>query len=245
MTVVNYWIMEQKLIEYGLSEKEAKMYLICLKTGEATANRLIGLTGFARGTAYDVLEKLKSKGLISSFVKGKATVFNANDPDVLVKALDEKRTGILKAVAELKALHKTISRKNIIEVYEGLGGVNKVLNDILTNSKEVIVMGNEYNARQIILHHPENFRVRRLELKIRIKNLLEGSQTARTLKNDRYSQVRHYAGLKNSKEVLIIYNDTTAHILMEEPTTTVKIISKEYTKTQRMLFENIWKDSKH
>jgi len=236
--------MEQDLINYGLSEKEAKLYLLCLKTGETTANRLIELSELPRGTVYDILEKLKSKGLISSIVKEKTTVFSANDPDVLVKELEEKKTNIQKVIPGLKRLSKTISKPVNIEVFEGFAGVRKILDDILNNCKEVIIMANEKNARDIIKHHPENFRMKRLERKIKIKNLLEESKVARQLKSDKYSQVRHIKELQDSKEVLIIYNDVTAHMLMGDPITTIKITSKEYAKTQRMLFENLWNKAK-
>ena len=154
--------MKQELIEYGLSEKEAKLYLLCLKLGETTANRLIELSGFARGTAYDVLERLKSRGLLSSFIKGKVTYFRANDPDVLVKSLEEKKTNIQRIVPELKKLHKSLGRKIIIEVFESMAGVKKILDDVLDNCKEVIVMGNERDARKQN-RLPVSYQIERIE----------------------------------------------------------------------------------
>ncbi|MFC2135941.1 TrmB family transcriptional regulator [Bacteroidota bacterium] len=236
--------MEQELINYGLSEKEAKLYLLCLKTGETTANRLIELSKLPRGTVYDILEKLKSRGLISSIIKQKTTYFSANDPEVLVKDLEEKKTNVQKVIPKLRKLSKTISKPIEINVFEDFAGVKKILDDVLDNCSEVIVMGNERDAREIIKHHPENFRMTRLEKKIKILNLLEESGTARKLKDDKYSEVKHTDELKNSKEVLIIYNEVTAHIIMEHPITTIKISSKEYTKTQRMLFENLWNNAR-
>lgn len=236
--------MEQELINYGLSEKEVRLYLLCLKAGETTANRLIELSGLARGTAYDILGRLKSRGLISSFVRVKTTYFQANDPNILIKALEEKKTNIQRIIPKLKKIHKLLSKKLIIEVFEGIVGVRKILDDILDNCKEVIIMGNEKYARELMAHHPENFRVRRLEKKIKIKNLLEESETARILKDDRYSKVKHLQQLKDSKEVLIIYNNVTVHIIMEEPITTIKIISKEYTGTQKLMFDNLWRIAK-
>jgi len=232
--------MEQELIAYGLSDKEAKLYLLCLKTGETTANRLIKLSGLARGTTYDILDKLKARGLLSAYVKEKATFFRANDPEVLIKSLDEKKTAINKIIPSLKKVSKSLDNNHHIEVLQGLSGVKKILDDVLKQAKNVIIMGNEKDAREVILHHPENFRLRRLEKKIKIKNLLEESATARELKNDKYSEVRHTSELKNLHEVLIIYNDTTAHILMQEPLNIFKIKSKEYTLTQKLLFENMW-----
>jgi len=236
--------MQQELVNYGLSEKEAKLYLLLLKTGETTANRLIKLSSFARGTAYDILDRLKTKGLISSFIKEKTNYFAANDPEVLIKTLEEKKTNIQRMIPKLKDIKRSIKKKPVVEVFEGIVGVKKILDDVLENCKEVIVMGSEHDARKIIKHHPENFRMKRLERKIKIKNLLEESKTARLLKDDKYSKVKHLQQLGSSQEVLIIYNDTTAHMIMDEPTTTIKITSKGYTSTQRMMFENLWKKAK-
>ncbi|MBU0457018.1 MAG: helix-turn-helix domain-containing protein [Nanoarchaeota archaeon] len=236
--------MEQELINYGLSEKEAKLYLLCLKIGETTANRLIELSKLPRGTAYDVLEKLKRRGLVSSIIKQKTTYFSANDPEVLVKELEEKKTNVQSLIPKLRKLSKTIPKAMEIHVFEGFAGIKKILDEVLENSSEVVVMGNERDAREIIKHHPENFRMKRLEKKIKIKNLLEESEIARQLKDDKYSQVKHTDKLKDSKEVLVIYNDVTAHIIMGHPITTIKISSKEYSKTQRILFENLWNNAR-
>jgi len=58
--------MEKELQEIGLNANEAKIYLSILKLGEATANRIANLSEIARSTTYDILEKLKHRGLIKS-----------------------------------------------------------------------------------------------------------------------------------------------------------------------------------
>lgn len=236
--------MEQDLVNYGLSEKEAKLYLLCLKTGETTANRMIKLSGMPRGTTYDILNKLKGMGLISSIIKDHGAVYLANDPEILVKDLDEKKEEIQKIIPELRKISKTLSASPEIEVFGGLSGIKKILDEILEDCKEVIIMGNEKYAREVIRHHPENFRMKRLERKIKIKNLLEESKISRLLQDDAYSQVRHHPSLKESKEVLIIYKDNAVHIIMEEPIKIIKIASKEYTRTQKILFESLWETAK-
>ena len=67
--------MIQELLNYGLSEKEANTYLICLKTGEATANRISELSNYPRSTTYDILERLKNLGLVSTCVVDSKTNF--------------------------------------------------------------------------------------------------------------------------------------------------------------------------
>ena len=105
-------------------------------------------------------------------------------------------------------------------------------------------MGNETKATEILDHYPLNFKARRIEHKIKIKNLLEGSPLAKSLKNDKYSQVRHITELKDSDVFLIIYNNVVAHFILGEPITTIKITSERYSKDQRIIFEQLWKQAK-
>lgn len=236
--------MEEELINYGLSEKEAKVYLLLLKSGETTANRLIEISGMPRGTIYDVLERLKLRGLVSSFLKNKAAHFAANDLEVLIKDLDEKKIFLEKALPKIRKLKNTVSKSPTIEVFEGFSAIRKVLDDILDNCREVIIMGDEMSAREVAKHLPENFKVRRIEKKIHIKNLLEDSSVSRKLKNNRYSEVRYLKELGDSKAAIIIYNDTTVHMIMDEPVTIIRIVSSIHAKMQKIMFENIWKSAK-
>lgn len=236
--------MKEELINYGLSEKEAKIYLFCLSKEETTANELIKHISYPRATVYDILNKLVSRSLISSYSKGKTTFFKANNPDVFIKQLDEKRLQTERFVPKLKKMINSSKDSVSVEILKGLSGVRTILDEIIEISKEVIVIGNEKNSREIILHHPENFRKKRLEKKIRIKNLLEESKIARELKNDSLSEVRHLDELKKYTNVLMIYNDVVAQIITGDQITTIKTTSKEHAKNQRIIFELMWKKAK-
>ena len=83
--------MEDELRDYGLSEKETKVYIACLKAGACTANRISELADLRRGTTYDILESLKGKGIISSFKSGKKYQFQATEPKELLVLLKEKK----------------------------------------------------------------------------------------------------------------------------------------------------------
>lgn len=236
--------MENELINLGLSEKEARLYLMCLKIGETSANRIIELSRLPRGTVYNILERLKSNGLVSSFVVNKTTHFIANDPDILLKNLEEKGIEAKKLIPRLKGIRNKIDKKILIETSEGLGGVKKLLDDIIENAKECVVMGNEQRANEIILHYPLNFKSRRIEKKIRIKNLIDDSSPSRELKNDKFTEVRHLKNLVDTEVLMILYNDIVARIILTEPIAIIKISSKQYSKDQRILFDILWNQAK-
>ena len=235
--------MESKLINLGLSKKEARLYLLCLKVGETSANRLIELSGFPRGTVYNILEKLKSNGIITSFIANKTTHFIANDPDIFLKNLEERKTEAEKIIPMIRSVKNKIDKKMLIEIFEGLGGVKKLLDDVIKNAKECIIMGNEQKANEVILHHPLNFKSQRLENKIKIKNLIDNSEASRELKDDKFTEVRHLKNLLDTEVLMILYNDIVARVILTEPITIIKINSKQYSKDQRILFDLLWEQA--
>ena len=53
---------EEELRKYGLSEKEAKVYLALLKKGPSTVNEIAESADLVRTTTYDILKILREEG---------------------------------------------------------------------------------------------------------------------------------------------------------------------------------------
>ncbi len=236
--------MEEELKEYGLTEKEAKLFLVCLKTGEATANRLAELIDIPRSTVYDLLQKLLNKGLISTTIKGSKAYFIANNPKVLLKSLDDKRYKIERIIPQLLNIQNQIHEKPIAEIYEGRKGVIFALDSVLNNAKSIKLIGSRKNAINVIEYHPDNFIAKRIEKKIPIKQILEDSPEARKLKSLKYSKVKYLESIKNSKNVIFIYNDTVINLILGPELSVIKIQSIEYAESQEILFDEMWKNAK-
>ena len=62
---------ERELVEIGLNEKEAKVYLASLELGQSAVQGISSRSGVNRATTYFIIEGLTAKGLISSFHQGK------------------------------------------------------------------------------------------------------------------------------------------------------------------------------
>lgn len=236
--------MEEELKEYGLTEKEAKLFLICLKTGEATASRLSELIDLPRSTVYDLLQKLLNQGLISTTIKGNKTHYIANNPKVLLKSIDDKRYKIERILPQLINIQNQIHDKPITEVYEGKKGIIFALDSILNNAKSIKLIGSRKNALKVIQYHPDNFIANRIARKIPIKQILEDSPEARKLKNLKFSQVKYLDSVKDSKNVTFIYGDTVVNLILGAELSAIRIQSKEYTQFQEILFDELWKISK-
>lgn len=74
---------KKTLIELGLSETEARVYLSMLELGPESVQNVAKLAEISRTAAYEIISHLQEKGLVSTFEKGKKTVFSAEDPEKL------------------------------------------------------------------------------------------------------------------------------------------------------------------
>lgn len=102
----------QKLLDLGLSEKEAIVYLSTLELENTTVSWIAKKAGINRTTAYDILESLKDKGLVSFYLRGKVKYFMAADPDKIVGMLEDKivrqqraKENFLKVLPELQEVY--------------------------------------------------------------------------------------------------------------------------------------------
>jgi len=75
---------EKDLISLGLSEKEARIYIVLLELEVATAHEVAEKSGVNRSSAYVVLEKMKEKGIVGLVeteniqrIKGSVTFFRS------------------------------------------------------------------------------------------------------------------------------------------------------------------------
>lgn len=113
------------LMEFGLSEKEAKTYIALLELGVAGANDIAGKTGINRSSSYVVLETLKQRGLVTMAVdKNNLQKYVAATPDILLRLAEDKarkqmdvKEKIEKAVPELKVLHKDMRLRPKVYVF--------------------------------------------------------------------------------------------------------------------------------
>jgi sugar-specific transcriptional regulator TrmB len=84
------------LAELGLAAKEADTYLAMLELGPASVQDIAKKAGINRTTTYVMIEGLKKHGLVSTFERGKKTLFSAENPEQLLDILT-KETSVINA----------------------------------------------------------------------------------------------------------------------------------------------------
>jgi len=137
----------KQLVNFGLSEKEARIYLSLLELEIATVFETAKHSGINRSSAYVVLEALKEKGLVGISDEKKVRQYIAASPETLMysakaaaKKQDSIKEGVESIVPELKSLHKDTKRKPVVKVFEGDDAVKQVydlLFSVFSKTKEL------------------------------------------------------------------------------------------------------------
>jgi sugar-specific transcriptional regulator TrmB len=121
----NYNYLASELGKLGLNKKEAEIYLILLKIGYCSVQKIAEKVDLSRPTVYRTLEKLKKKNLINTTQKGKRNYFIAGSPDALLNILrikkrqaEEQEREFLRIINILQNQYQFSSKENIIEIYD-------------------------------------------------------------------------------------------------------------------------------
>lgn len=122
----------------GLTKSEIAVYLALLKLGQMTAGPIVDEARVTRSKIYDILERLKNKGLVSYITKQSTKYFSAADPHTILHYLDEKESEIKKeklSIAKLLPqllLEQSLSgAKNVAEIFLGIRGMQNAFNILI------------------------------------------------------------------------------------------------------------------
>jgi len=239
--------MEKELEEYGLSAKEIKVYVACLKLGTITANRISTSTDLRRSTTYDILESLKAKGLISSFMRDKKNFFQAAEPADLLEFLRQKEVTIKKILPELERLKAMAVEKPKVRLFEGVHGVTTMLEG-LYQEKELLIYGSAQKAFEELKHIPQSLALRRAQLKIKARMVFERSKYAWYRIKDpqikKVTEMRFLESMRKCPSVTWIGETQVGIVTLERELIGVHIVNKEIAQTQRLAFESFWAQAK-
>lgn len=137
---------EQQLVshieELGLSNKEARVYVACLMTGPAAVQRIADQAGIKRVTAYVILESLVGLGLVSQSIKGKKTLFIAEEPNNLRRLLEKReqelrdqRSNFDQVLPELLSLKALPKESPNVKFYDSADGIRSLYDGLFTTHK--------------------------------------------------------------------------------------------------------------
>ena len=242
------------LVKFGLSEKEAQIYLSLLELGATSVASIAAKAKINRTTAYDILESLINYGIISRVGDHKKKTYIAEHPEQLVAYLERKsqeyveKSEIAKnLLPELKGIYNSIPHRPRVKFYEGEAGIISIYEDSLTSQTEILSWLNAENTADFAKKYFDDYYKRRAEKKIHIKAVVSDSPTARKIKKRNIEEDRESRLVpKNQMDIkpeCYIYDDKVAFMSLKEKFGVI-IESKDIADAQRKLFELAWEKAK-
>jgi sugar-specific transcriptional regulator TrmB len=245
------------LEKIGFTKGEVKVYYSLLELGSSTSGPIIIKSRIARSKVYDILEKLKHKGLVSEIIKENTKYFQAASPERIMDYIREKEKDLKKEEEEFKKIlpellrkQKEKSERQEVKVYVGIEGVKTYYLDILNQLKK----GDEYLAMTFsgetldnsLVHFFQDFHKKRAE-KGAIAKILSNDKKTLTERGMNFSNTKNYE-FRNTNQILptgiAIIKDTVATFNWGKTPRVFAIICKENASQYRKFFCDIWNKAK-
>jgi len=243
--------LQQVLEEFGLTERQAKVYLAILELGEATVSQIAERAQIERTGTYYVLESLKLKGLVSRFEKIKKDKYVAADPKEILNISRKREKLIEDYLPEFKAFQNVSNAKPHVRLYEGIEGIKAVWRKTLEKKNVEILAFSGYRlAEETALYHGKeyvewglNYIKERAARKIFTRVISEDSKQARERQMVDKEELRELRIVPKEKFLfrneIDILDDWVAITSYKELIALV-IESKEFAQTMRNIFDLCW-----
>ena len=245
--------MRQILKQLNFSPKEFDIYLAALKLGSASVTELAKRAGIKRPTAYVVLEKFKEMGLISLSRKKGKKIFITEDPEKLLKLLEEEKEALLNkekelknSLPKLKALTKKDTVVPIIRYYKGKEGVWNILDDLMnsqhdsrmiTSGKAFDILGKKRIEKDVLQKRKQ----------IGTKSYIISDHDPHQIDTYRkkellFREFRFLPETVDLNSLVYIYEDKIALIFLRDFLTGIIIENKELFLVFKFMFDSLWKE---
>jgi HTH-type transcriptional regulator, sugar sensing transcriptional regulator len=248
------------LVDYGLSEKEASVYLTLLELQMAPVQEITRKTHINRSTVYVILDNLIEKGLVFTSDKAGVQQFISSSPEILAQKArevsvrhDEIKKKIDNIIPELKGLYKGVKTKPIIKVFEGVEGLTTVFSDSFNVQEKIIrVYSSHLNLFKSFpkdfLKTLENYICERKKKNIKIRSIHPDSKVGRKVLIPTMSDKDEWVLIpeKDFKSTadLAIYDDKISYMTHKNNGLGIIIESKEIADVMKNLFDLAHKRSK-
>lgn len=231
------------LQSYGLSEKEARVYLACLEIGSGPVVRIAEKARLARSTVYEVLEHLAREGFVATFNKKKIRYFSAEDPNQIIR-LSESRANTLKdALPELQAIAGRARRRPTVRFYQGKEEMKIILDEAVSEAETLICFASATDYLNELGDEHRNFLKKRIAAKIPVRVIARDSAKARERQKLGQQELRQMKLIKDDYPfhgLKYIWKNKITMFSFVGDFVAVVIESKELADMEKAMFEYLW-----
>lgn len=235
------------LQEFGLTPKEAAVYITLLETGKVSAYTVAKKSGLKKPTAYVILESLIEKGLAFKVPREKKQLYLAQSPEILRKRAQERLWHMEHILPELLSLAQSHQSSVRTLFFEGLPGVRQAYwhrMKELENTEFVGFYGAAQEIGKPLLDVMHEWNLTNRDLHIRSRAIVPKHPS---LAQFRRLDKRHFRAVK-----IVPMEAYTSHMSMEITDLFVRVTmfremqcvildNPSLAKTFRQIFEMLWR----
>ncbi len=251
--------MEKTILEkLGLTINQVIVYEELLKDGPQKASIISKKTPLKRGLVYKTLEELEQKGLIiREDDKDAVSIFLPIHPNVLkglaenqLKQAKEAQESLQKELGSLVSMYNIANNKPGVEFYEGIEGVQKVLNDTLKSKTTIYTIIDTETSDKMAGKINTNYVRKRLLKGMSKKILAPDTLISRKIAKKETNDLTTYKFLPGQEgrhlySTIQIYNKKVAYITYKNGAFASTVISdSSIYNFQQYIFETLWQKAK-
>ncbi|MFZ2225943.1 MAG: helix-turn-helix domain-containing protein [Candidatus Moraniibacteriota bacterium] len=235
------------LLNLGLSDNEALVYLSALSLGKTTILAISKASEVKRTTVYSAVESLKQLGLMKVEQIGWKTLFSAENPEKLERIMDNKKKELQESLVDFKALYSAEGGSSLIKYYEGVEAVKNIHLDLLDEVKfgeDYWVISDSAKWMSEDQRFFENFVEKRAQKKLNNRLLLQDSEIARKYKQNEAIYNLQIKIFPQDMQLSASITITPSKILIHQttlPVIAMVIENKNIIRLHKELFEFMWK----
>jgi sugar-specific transcriptional regulator TrmB len=230
---------KETLKEFGLTEKEAEVYLKLLELGFATASEIAEKTQIHRINIYDILERLQEKGLVSFALAGKRKQYEVINPKKILELEEERKQKIEKIIPELIKKRELGKLPQEAVILKDKKGIKNILEEITKSKTEVLLFASGWGFEENFPNYSpiwhERFKVNKTKIRCLLSSKFKGSEIPKPL---------NYRFLPSEfvfPSTTCVYEDKVLIVMWGASPLAVLVRGKEISDSNREFFEMLWK----
>lgn len=244
----------ERLEKFGLSNKEARVYLCLLELGTSLVSDVSKKTKINRSTAYVLLESLAKQGLVSISERKNIRLYTPAPPERIVQLAEESVKKYTELVGishtllpELKSMYVGVGPKPKVQFLEGVEGIKTAYEDTLTSKETLRAYASIENMHTALTDYFPEYYKRRASKNIKIRAIFPDTPEARervkhNVEEDREAHLVPKDKYAFSPEINIYDNKIVFMSLVEKFALIIE--SHELADALKKVFELSWEEAK-
>ncbi len=231
------------LLAAGLTANEAKVYLAMLRIGSASVNEISRKAGVHRVNAYDIIERLVQKGLVSSVVEGAKKFYEPSSPHKILEMLHERQEHVKTVMPELVLDYNMRKEKQDVFVFKGAEGVMSAYGMMLEQEKDIYALGGQGLNRKYLKHRHIKFDKARLKKGMHVYGLYYESARGKKISTQKWT-IKYLPNKFKSPVMVDVCGDLVVILLATTDIMAIVIQNKEVADGYRKHFKFMWEFAK-